>query len=162
MDHPNLDRLVLKLAHRYKWCGAPLEDLIAEGHLGVAVAKERFDPDRGVKFITYAHHWIRGKVQKCADKWIRTHKDTSSLDIQNENGRSRLDTLAAEAAPAAEDSELSSMHSEAIAHLLAALSADEAVFMSRRYGLHSHPAPSAHRREVRASEAEIIRSLRLA
>jgi len=71
MSHPDLTRLVHKLARRYSWCGADMDDLVAEGFLGLAIATDRFDPERGVKFITYAHHWIRGKVQKAADKHIK-------------------------------------------------------------------------------------------
>ena len=73
-----------------------LEDLVAEGFLGVQIATDRFDPERGVKFITYAHHWIRGKVQRAADKHIKAHTATSSLDAVDDSGRSRAESIADE------------------------------------------------------------------
>jgi len=65
-DRRALDRLVLshlgfvaKLAGRYGGNGAPVEDLFNEGALGLIEAAERFDPDRGRRFLTYAVFWIR-------------------------------------------------------------------------------------------------------
>ena len=159
MDYPDLTRLVHKLAHRYAWCGAPKEDLVAEGFLGLQIAKERFDPSRGVKFITYAHHWIRGKVQKAADKHIKANTDTSSLDIQNENGRSRGESIADEG-PSQMDVIASSGRDELIAGLLASLSTREVLVISRRFGMDA-PSPCAHRVEVRQAEAAALAALRV-
>ena len=132
---------------------------VAEGFLGLQIAKERFDPDRGVKFITYAHHWIRGKVQKAADKHIKANTDTSSLDIQNENGRTRGESIADEG-PSQMDVIASSGRDELIAGLLASLSTREVLVISRRFGMDA-PSPCARRAEVRQAEAASLAALRV-
>ena len=55
-------KYVVKVAHRYKGMGLSLTDLINEGNIGLMEASRRFDPDRGVKFITYAVWWIRQSI----------------------------------------------------------------------------------------------------
>jgi RNA polymerase sigma-32 factor len=57
-------RLVVKLAMRYRGYGLSLDDLVGEGQLGLVRAIYRFDPDRGVRFATYAIWWIRAAVQE--------------------------------------------------------------------------------------------------
>lgn len=52
-------RSVVKMAQRYRGYGIYLSDLIAEGNLGLLEAVQRFDPDRGLRFLTYARYWIR-------------------------------------------------------------------------------------------------------
>lgn len=55
-------KYVVHVANRYKGCGLPLIDLIHEGNIGLIQAAKRFDPDRGVKFITYAVWWVRQAI----------------------------------------------------------------------------------------------------
>ena len=58
-------RLVISMAKNYKWRGVELQDLIQEGIMGLVRAIDRFEPDRGFKFSTYAHWWIRQVALPC-------------------------------------------------------------------------------------------------
>ncbi|MEQ8967955.1 MAG: RNA polymerase sigma factor RpoH [Azospirillaceae bacterium] len=57
-------RLVVKIARGFSGYGLPLRDLIAEGNVGLSQALEKFDPDRGFRFATYAMWWIRAAIQE--------------------------------------------------------------------------------------------------
>jgi RNA polymerase sigma-32 factor len=56
-------RLVVKMARDFAGYGLPLADLIAEGNVGLMQAVEKFDPERGFRFNTYALWWIRAAMQ---------------------------------------------------------------------------------------------------
>ena len=159
MTQPDLTRLVHKLARRYAWCGAPIDDLVAEGFLGLQIARERFDPERGVKFITYAHHWIRGKVQKAADKHIKANTGVGSLDVQDENGRSRGESIADEG-PSQVEQITSSSRDESVQLLLASLASREVRVIGRRFGI-DVDVPRRQAVEARQEEAALIRGCRV-
>jgi RNA polymerase sigma-32 factor len=56
-------RLVIALAARFRHYGLPMADLIQEGHVGLLEAAARFEPERDVRFSTYATWWIRASIQ---------------------------------------------------------------------------------------------------
>jgi RNA polymerase sigma-32 factor len=57
-------RLVAKIARGYRGYGLPIADLISEGHVGLMQAVERFEPERGFRFSTYAVWWIKAAIQE--------------------------------------------------------------------------------------------------
>lgn len=88
-------RFVVSVAKRYTGLGLPLCDLISEGNVGLILAAERFDPDRGFKFISYAVWLIRKSILKALqdtgttirvpekqarlrDRWMRAQRDAAA------------------------------------------------------------------------------------
>jgi RNA polymerase sigma-32 factor len=104
-DRGAADRLVLAhlrdvvfLARKYRSYGLPVGDLIAEGNLGLLRALEKFDPQRGVRFGSYAGHWIRSfMVGYVLRSWTlvggRAGVLSSNVFFRLRRERARLETL---------------------------------------------------------------------
>lgn len=65
-------RLVVKIAHDFKGLGLPLVDLISEGNIGLMRAVDKFDPDKGAKFSSYAAWWIKQSMRRALANQSRT------------------------------------------------------------------------------------------
>src|SRR3954462_7179873 len=73
-DHEDLDaarqlivshlRVVVSVARGYLGYGLPQADLIQEGNIGLMKAVKRFDPERGVRLVSFAMHWIRAEIHE--------------------------------------------------------------------------------------------------
>jgi RNA polymerase sigma-32 factor len=57
-------RVVVSIARNYQGYGLPQADLIQEGNIGLMKAVKRFDPDRGVRLVSFAMHWIRAEMHE--------------------------------------------------------------------------------------------------
>ncbi len=64
-------RFVVQVAKKYQGKGLPLEDLINEGNIGLMHAADRFDPDRGYHFISYAVWWIKQAILKAFNEKVK-------------------------------------------------------------------------------------------
>jgi RNA polymerase primary sigma factor len=85
-------RLVINIAKSYRNRAIPFEDLIQEGAIGLIQATQRFDPDKGFRFSTYATHWVRQAIGRAIDnksKAIRlpAHVSQSLRKIEREKAR---------------------------------------------------------------------------
>ena len=58
-------RSVMVMATKHRHYGVPVSELVAEGNCGLVTALQRFDPERGVRFATYAKHWVRAYILAC-------------------------------------------------------------------------------------------------
>ncbi len=95
-------RLAISMAAKFKRYGAPMNDLIQEASLGLMKAADKFDPDRGVRFSTYAVWWIKASIQDHVMRnWsmVRTGSTSSqkSLFFNMRRVQARLEREAASA-----------------------------------------------------------------
>lgn len=72
-------RFVISVAKMYQNQGMSLSDVISEGNIGLIKAAERFDPTSGVKFISYAVHWVRQSIMQSLNENSRTIRIPSNL-----------------------------------------------------------------------------------
>ena len=112
-------RLAISMASKFKRYGAPMNDLIQEAGLGLMKAADKFDPDRGVRFSTYAVWWIKASIQDHVMRnWsmVRTGSTSSqkSLFFNMRRVQARLEREAAAEGRALETHELHRMISKEV------------------------------------------------
>lgn len=95
-------RLAISMASKFRRYGAPMNDLIQEASLGLMKAADKFDPDRGVRFSTYAVWWIKASIQDYVMRnWsmVRTGSTSSqkSLFFNLRRVQAKLEREAAQA-----------------------------------------------------------------
>ena len=140
-------KLVHHIAHKYRWAGATHEELVSAGIEGLVEAKERFDPEAGTKYITYAHWWVRAYIQKAVNSHIKNnHK---SLNQEDGLGRQGIDKVASEY-----EADTESIMAPYIERLLAALAPSERVIISKRFDLNA-PTPSKREEALEEARSEL-------
>jgi RNA polymerase primary sigma factor len=120
-------RFVISVAKKYQNRGLPLIDLIGEGNVGLLTAARKFDPDQGVKFISYAVWWIRQAILSSLARQGRTVRVplNRTADLSRVMRASALlrDKLGREPTPE-EVSQLTEISQEIVSALLSLNSAD--------------------------------------
>ena len=112
-------RLVVSVARHYTNRGLALPDLIEEGNLGLIHALEKFDPERGFRFTTYATWWIRQSIERAVMNQSRTIRLPAHVVKELNLVLRALRHLESHAPPAGRDATL-----EDVAHLLGKSVAD--------------------------------------
>ncbi|MEK7301767.1 MAG: RNA polymerase sigma factor RpoH, partial [Pseudomonadota bacterium] len=91
-------RFVVAIARGYKGYGLPQADLIQEGNIGLMKAVKRFDPERGVRLVSFAVHWIKAEIHEFIMRnWrlvkIATTKQQRKLFFNLRSMKQGLDTM---------------------------------------------------------------------
>ena len=86
-------RLVIHVANRYRSRGVPFLDLIQEGNIGLMRALEKFEPSRGLKFVTYAHWWVRQAISRAITEQYRTVRLPNHIGERKNKLRAAADRL---------------------------------------------------------------------
>ncbi len=94
-------RFVVHIARTYKGYGLPMADLIQEGNIGLMKAVKRFDPDHGVRLISFAVHWIRAEIHEYVIRnWrivkVATTKAQRKLFFKLRSAKKKLNWLSQE------------------------------------------------------------------
>jgi RNA polymerase primary sigma factor len=163
-------RFVVSYAKRYRGLGMSFLDLIHEGSLGLMEAAKRFDPERNVKFISYAVWWVRQAIFQALSEHMRVFRLPQKLSGQVSkvgNARQRLSVELARQPTTEEVAERTELSREEVEYLLRV--AGEDVSLSSTVGdeggvelsdrLEQDTVPSIERTLIRSSFQEQIRAM---
>jgi len=123
-------RLVVKIAMGYRGYGLPISDVISEGNVGLMKALERFDPEKGFRFSTYATWWIKAAMQEyILRSWslvkIGTTVKQKKLFFNLRKAKRRISAL--------DEGDMRSDQVKTIAQRLG-VTAGDVIYMNRRLG----------------------------
>lgn len=85
-------RFVVTMAKKFTWSGVPLEDLIVCGTIGLTLAADHFDANRGYRFLTYAVWWIESELKKAVTDNL-PYTEMASLEAPFTNGDDEVNSL---------------------------------------------------------------------
>lgn len=139
-------RFVFNIASRYKGNGAAISDLISEGNLGMIKAIQKFDPDKNVKFISYAVWWVRNAMQEFIKRRqlalsIEKEEDTLNVTVTEHRLKDCDDDYVTKAdviLSNEEDEEMNELHKnqrKIVDRLLSKLSSREKYIVEEYYGI---------------------------
>lgn len=114
-------RFVISIAKQYQNRGIPLSDLVNEGNIGLMTAVDKFDPDKGYHFISYAVWWIRQAIMKALSDKVRMIRlpMNKNADLMNmQKAKNHIEQETGETASAEDISRMTSMDESSINDLL--------------------------------------------
>lgn len=175
-------RLVVKIAKEYRTASIGLEDLISEGNLGLIEAAERFDPSRGVRFLSYASWWIRKYMLRALERHVHLTSSPKPAGrerdgtvtarperqrilslgdfLQTSGERDIIETIASESADGPEARILATDLVQALVSVLHILSKREREILVEHFGLDGTPGRTLQEiGEARGITRERVRQL---
>lgn len=177
-------RFVISVAKQYQGRGLPLSDLISEGNIGLIIAIDKFEPETGNHFISYAIWWIRQSILKALNDKSRMVRlpankikdadiygiDVTSLDAPiNDDEDSFLGDVIQSSEDGPEDSVMEQSLSEAIDKALSSFDEKERDIIIKRFGLHNTEPMSLQeigslygvtKERIRQIEKKVLSSMR--
>lgn len=114
-------RFVVNVAKKYKNSGVPLDDLINEGNLGLMTAVDKFDPDKGYHFISYAVWWIRQSILKAVcekSRSIRLPLNRANELVQIQKTKREISAITGENVSNKEVAAILGMDSDKVSEIL--------------------------------------------
>ena len=114
-------RFVVNIAKKYRNNGIPLDDLINEGNLGLITAVDKFDPEKGYHFISYAVWWIRQSILKAVcekSRSIRLPLNRANELVQIQKTQRELSSLTGEQVSTKEVAAILGMDSKKVKELI--------------------------------------------
>ena len=145
-------RFVISIAKKFQGHGLPLIDLISEGNIGLLVAIDKFEPEKGFHFISYAVWWIRQSIMKAlADKSRMVRLPVNRIDQADEyainvtsldtpvgDEDSTLGDFIESSDEGPDEQVLAKALTESIDRILSSFTEKEREIITLRYGLHDH------------------------